>query len=51
MGGGLGGCTINLVKEELYDQFLKTAIDQFTKRFGHAPKVYEVVSADGARKL
>ena len=51
MGGGFGGCTINLVKEELYDQFLKTAIDLFTKRFGHAPKIYEVVSSDGARKL
>ena len=51
MGGGFGGCTINLVKEELYDQFIKTAIDQFTRRFGHAPKIYEVVSADGARKL
>ena len=51
MGGGFGGCTINLVKDELYDQFLKTSIDQFTKRFGHAPKVYEVVSSDGARKL
>ena len=51
MGGGFGGCTINLVKEELYDQFVKTAIDQFTKRFGHAPKIYDVVSSDGARKL
>ena len=51
MGGGFGGCTINLVKDELYDQFLNTSIDQFTKRFGHAPKVYEVVSSDGARKL
>ena len=51
MGGGFGGCTINLIKEGLYDQFVRTAIDQFTKRFGHAPKVYEVVSSDGARKL
>jgi galactokinase len=51
MGGGFGGCTINLIKEDLYDQFVKTAIDLFTKRFGHAPKVYDIVSSDGARKL
>ena len=51
MGGGFGGCTINLVKDELYDSFVKTAIDQFTAKFGHAPKVYDVVISDGARKL
>ena len=50
MGGGFGGCTINLVKEELYDAFIKTAVEEFTARFGHAPKVYDVVISDGARK-
>ena len=51
MGGGFGGCTINLVKEELYDAFIDTAVKQFTARFGHAPKIYNVVISDGARKL
>ena len=51
MGGGFGGCTINLVKAELYDAFVKAATEQFTARFGHSPKVYEVVISDGARKL
>ena len=51
MGGGFGGCTINLVKEELYDNFITTAVEQFTQKFGHAPKVYNVVISDGARKL
>ena len=51
MGGGFGGCTINLVKEELYEQFIKTAIDLYAKKFGRAPKIYEIVSSDGARKL
>jgi len=51
MGGGFGGCTINLVKEELYEDFIKTAVDQFTAKFGHSPKVYDVVVSDGARKL
>ena len=51
MGGGFGGCTINLVKDELYDAFVKEAVAQFTEKFGHAPKVYDVVISDGARKL
>ena len=51
MGGGFGGCTINLVKEELYDNFIETAVKQFNEKFGHEPKIYNVVISDGARKL
>ena len=51
MGGGFGGCTINLVKKELYKPFVDAAVEQFTARFGHAPKVYDVVISDGARRL
>ena len=51
MGGGFGGCTINLVKEELYQDFVDAAIEKFTQKFGHAPKIYDVVISDGARKL
>lgn len=51
MGGGFGGCTINLVKNELYDAFIAKAKAAFKERFGHEPKVYDVVISDGARKL
>ena len=51
MGGGFGGCTINLVKEDLYDKFIATAKEKFNKKFGHEPKVYDVVISDGARRL
>ena len=51
MGGGFGGCTINLVKDELYDEFVATAVARFTEKFGHAPKVYDVVISDGSRRL
>ena len=51
MGGGFGGCTINLVKDELYEPFIARATASFTEKFGHAPKVYDVVISDGARKL
>ncbi len=51
MGGGFGGCTINLVKKELYDGFIAVAKKEFTAKFGHEPKVYDVVISDGARQL
>lgn len=51
MGGGFGGCTINLVKDDLYDSFIATAKKDFKDKFGHEPKIYDVVISDGARKL
>ena len=51
MGGGFGGCTINLVKDELYDSFISRAVRDFSAKFSHEPKVYPVVISDGARKL
>lgn len=51
MGGGFGGCTINLVKDELYDKFIEDAKAKYSAKFGHAPKVYDVVISDGARKI
>jgi galactokinase len=51
MGGGFGGCTINMVKEDLYDTFVATAQEKFAARFGHEPKIYDVVISDGSRKI
>lgn len=51
MGGGFGGCTINLVKDDLYDKFIETAKAKFAEKYGHEPQVYDVVISDGARKI
>ncbi|MBR2368233.1 MAG: galactokinase [Alistipes sp.] len=51
MGGGFGGCTINLVRSELYDSFITTAKAKFLQKYGHEPKVYNVVISDGARRI
>ena len=51
MGGGFGGCTINLVKGELYDGFIAKAKSAFAEKYGHEPVVIDVVISDGARKL
>ena len=50
MGGGFGGCTINLVKDELYDNFIAVAKAKFNEKYGHEPKIYDVVISDGAHK-
>ncbi len=51
MGGGFGGCTINLVKDELLPKFLETAKTKFNAKYGHEPKIYEVIISDGAHRL
>ncbi|MEG1617009.1 MAG: galactokinase [Bacteroidales bacterium] len=51
MGGGFGGCTINIVPDDKYDNFIETAIAKFTEKFGVSPKIYPVKISDGARRL
>lgn len=51
MGGGFGGCTINLVKDEVHEHFIETAKEKFAQKYGHEPKVYDVIISDGARRI
>ena len=51
MGGGFGGCTINLVKDDLHDHFIAEATSKFKAKYGHEPKIYNVVISDGAHKV
>ena len=51
MGGGFGGCTINLVSQDLYDNFIKTVKSSYKEKFGKEPIVIDVVIGDGSRKL
>lgn len=51
MGGGFGGCTINLVSDELYANFVETSKKAYKEKFGKEPIVIDVVIGDGARKL
>lgn len=51
MGGGFGGCTINLVKDELYEPFVTKAKEAYRAKYNRSPKVYDVVISDGARKV
>ncbi len=51
MGGGFGGCTINLVKNDLYDHFIAEAKAQYRAKYGKEPKIYDVIIGDGSRKI
>ena len=51
MGGGFGGCTINLVSKDLYATFIEQAKSAYKEKFGKDCKVIDVVIGDGARKL
>ena len=51
MGGGFGGCTINLVKDEIYDSFIADSKAKFCEKYGHLPAVYDVIISEGAHKV
>lgn len=51
MGGGFGGCTINVVPAPKYDEFINTVKAKYKERFGIDCKVYPVVISDGARRI
>ena len=51
MGGGFGGCTINLVKKDLYDLFVNTVVEKFQAKYGKKPVIIPVVIGDGSRRL
>ena len=51
MGGGFGGCTINLLKEELHDSFIAEVKKRYEAKYGIQPKFYDVIISDGARRL
>ena len=40
MGGGFGGCTINLVREDRVQEFSGAVTDVFRASFNKAPKLY-----------
>ncbi len=51
MGGGFGGCTINLVKESECEAFVNQARQRYVSKFNHVPDFHEVKIGDGAQKI
>jgi galactokinase len=51
MGGGFGGCTINIIKEEAIDDFIALASIAYEKQFGIKPEAYVMAISDGVNKI
>lgn len=51
MGGGFGGCTINIVKKNVLYEYKKQVAYLFNKHFGADCKFYEVAISDGAGEI
>ena len=51
MGGGFGGCTINLIEKKSVAEFVKEVSESYRKRFDKDLSVYEVAIGDGAGVL
>ena len=51
MGGGFGGCTINIIKTESVQGFLADATAAYKKKFQIEPEVIEVQIGDGTNEI
>lgn len=50
-GGGFGGCTVSIVKNDAVDQFISTIGSTYKEKVGHEAEFYVVDIGDGARVL
>ena len=50
-GGGFGGCTVNLVREENAEDFAKRIAERYHEATGIPPQVYLCCAEDGAQAL
>ena len=50
-GGGFGGCTVSLVKDEAIDEFIEKVGAAYEKKIGIKPDFYIAEIGDGAKKL
>ena len=50
-GGGFGGCTVSIVRDEAVDRFRKNVGEAYKKLTGLTAKFYVALPGDGARRL
>lgn len=50
-GGGFGGCTVSIVRNDALDAFERDITEGYTKKIGYAPSFYVANIADGTRRI
>lgn len=50
-GGGFGGCTVSIVKNDTVDKFIEEIGKTYLEKVGHKAEFYVVDMGDGAKKL
>ena len=50
-GGGFGGCTINLVRNEAIPQFITKVGAEYERAVGVAPEIYVSRAASGVQQV
>jgi galactokinase len=51
MGGGFGGCTINIVKSDAVNDFTAFIKNAYNKQFDKLPEIYITQIEDGAKRI
>jgi galactokinase len=50
-GGGFGGCTVNLVREDAVDRFREHVAREYVRQTGKKPEIYVTTAGDGAAEI
>jgi galactokinase len=50
-GGGFGGCTVNLVREQNAEDFARRIAERYQEKTAITPQVYLCTAEDGGGKL
>ncbi len=50
-GGGFGGCTVAIVKDEAVDNFIETIDAAYEKQFGHPASFYVTNTGNGGKEV
>ena len=50
-GGGFGGCTVSIVKNDAIDSFIRNVGSEYTRLTGRTASFYTVDTSDGAGRI
>jgi galactokinase len=51
MGGGFGGCTVSVVRDEAVDEFRAVVSERYARQTGIEPEISVLNASDGAGQV